>query len=120
MGPMYQINIVFNLTLRQPSLYHPLYMIDSCILERRSNYYFDIVMSMGMFASSIHMSHIHCISLVDGNYINDHEDYSCKKLEIEIGNLRRYKDESLDDFFSRFMVICCINHKSIEKHYWGF
>ena len=62
MGPMYQISTVFNLTLRQPLLYHQLYMISSCILEHRSNYSFDIIMSMGMPASSIYMSHIICIS----------------------------------------------------------
>ena len=70
MGPMYHISIVFSLTLRQPSLYHQLYMIGSCILEHRSNYSFDIVTSMGMPASSIYMSHIHCISPIDGNQIN--------------------------------------------------
>ena len=51
-------------------MYHQLYMIDSCILEHRSNYYFDIVMSMGMPASSIYMSHINFISPIDGNHIN--------------------------------------------------
>ena len=56
--------------LRQPLLYHQLYMIGSCILEHRSNYSFDIVMSMGMPASSIYMSHIICISPIDGNHIN--------------------------------------------------
>ena len=70
MGLMYQINIVFSLTLRQPLLYHQLYMIGSCILEHRSNYYFDIVMRMGMATSSIYMSHIICISPIDGNHIN--------------------------------------------------
>ena len=70
MGPMYQISIVFSLTLRQPLLYHQLYMIGSCILEHRSNYYFDIVTSIGMPALSIYMSHIICISPIDGNHIN--------------------------------------------------
>ena len=52
------------------AMYHHLYMIDSCILEHRSNYSFDIVTSMGMPASSIYMSHIICISPIDGNHIN--------------------------------------------------
>ena len=60
-SPMYQISIVFSLTLRQPLLYHQLYMINSCILEHRSNYSFDIVTSMGIPASTIYMSHIICI-----------------------------------------------------------
>ena len=55
--------------MKQPSLYDQLYMIGSCILEHRSNYSFDIIMSMGMPASSIYMSHI-CISPIDGNQIN--------------------------------------------------
>ena len=38
-------------------VYHQLYMIGSCIIELRSHYSFDIVMSMGMLASSIYMSH---------------------------------------------------------------
>ena len=68
---MYQFFIsVFSLTLRQPLLYHQLYMIGSCILEHRSNYSFDIVTNMGMPASSIYMSHIICISPIDGNHIN--------------------------------------------------
>ena len=62
MGSMYHISIIFSLTLRQPLLYHQLYMIDSCILEHRSHYSFDTVMSMGMPASSIYISHIICIS----------------------------------------------------------
>ena len=70
MGPMYQISIVFSLTLRQPLLYHQLYMVGSCISEHKSNYYFGIVMSMGMPALSIYMSHIICISPIDGNHIN--------------------------------------------------
>ena len=70
MGPMYQISIVFILTLRPPLLYHQLYMIDSCILENISNYSFDIVTSMQMLISSIYMSHIICISPIDGNHIN--------------------------------------------------
>ena len=45
-------------------------MIGSCILEHRSNGSFDIVMSMGMPASSIYMSDIICISPIDGNHIN--------------------------------------------------
>ena len=45
-------------------------MIGSCILEHRSNDSFDIVMSMGMPASSIYMSCIYCISPIDGNQIN--------------------------------------------------
>ena len=52
------------------TMYHQLYMIDSCILEYRSNYSFDIVMSMGIPASSIYMSHIYCISPIHGNHIN--------------------------------------------------
>ena len=70
MGPMYQISIVFSLTLRQPVLYHQLYMIDSRILEHISNYSFDIVTSMGMPTSSIYMSHIIFMSPIDGNHIN--------------------------------------------------
>ena len=45
-------------------------MIGSCILEHRSNYSFDIVTSMGIPTSSIYMSHIICISPIDGNNIN--------------------------------------------------
>ena len=52
------------------TMYHQLYMISSCILEHRSNYSFDIVPSMGMPALSIYMSHIICISPIDGNHIN--------------------------------------------------
>ena len=51
-------------------MYHHLYMISSCILEHISNYSFDIVTSMGMPASSVYMSHIICISPIDGNHIN--------------------------------------------------
>ena len=51
-------------------MYHQLYMIGSCILEHRSNYSFDVVTSMGMPASFIYMSHIICISPIDGNHIN--------------------------------------------------
>ena len=51
-------------------MYHQLYMIGSCIIEHRSHYYFDIVMSMGMLTSSIYMSHIICSSPIDGNHIN--------------------------------------------------
>ena len=67
---MYQISIVFSLILRQPLLYHQLYMVVSCISEHRSNYSFDIVTSMGMPASSIYMLHIIYISPIDGNHIN--------------------------------------------------
>ena len=52
------------------TMYHQLYMIGSCILEHRSNDSFDIVMIMGILASSIYMSHIYCISPIDGNHIN--------------------------------------------------
>ena len=52
------------------TMYHQLYMIDSYIIEHRSHYSFDIVTSMGMPASSIYMSHIICISPIDGNHIN--------------------------------------------------
>ena len=52
------------------TMYHQLYMIGSCILEHRSNYSFDIVTSMGIPGSSIYMSHIICISPIDGNHIN--------------------------------------------------
>ena len=51
------------------TIYHQLYMIDSCIIEHRSNYSFDIVTCMGMPTSSIYMSHIICISPIDGNHI---------------------------------------------------
>ena len=40
-------------------------------------------------------------------FLNAHENYSYKKLGLELENLRRHKDESLDDLFSRFMLICC-------------
>ena len=56
--------------IEETTMYHQLYMIDSCIIEHRSYYYFDIVMSMGMLASCIYMSHIICISSIDGNHIN--------------------------------------------------
>src|SRR5713226_5262200 len=56
--------------IEAPTMYHQLYMINSCILEHISNYSFDIVMSMGMPTSSIYMSHIICISPIDGNHIN--------------------------------------------------
>ena len=36
----------------------------------RSHYSFDIVTSMGIPSSSIYMSHIICISPIDGNHIN--------------------------------------------------
>ena len=49
------------------TMHHQLYMINSCILEHRSNYSFDIVMSMGIPTSSIYMSHIICISPIVGN-----------------------------------------------------
>ena len=52
------------------TMYHRFYMIDSCIIEFRSHYSFDIVTSMGMPPSSIYMSHIICISPIDGNHIN--------------------------------------------------
>ena len=52
------------------TMYHQLYMIGSCIIELRSHYSFDIITSMGMPASSIYMSHIICISPIDGNHIN--------------------------------------------------
>ena len=45
-------------------------MIDSCIIELRSHYYFDIVTSMGMPASFRYMPHIICISPIDGNHFN--------------------------------------------------
>ena len=45
-------------------------MIDSCILEHRSNDSFDIVTSTGMPTSSIYMSHIYFISPIYGNHIN--------------------------------------------------
>ena len=51
-------------------MYHELYMINSCILEHRSNDSFDIVMSMEMPGSSIYMSHIYCISPIHGYQIN--------------------------------------------------
>ena len=51
-------------------MYHQLYMIGSCILEHRLHYSFDIVMNMGIPTSSIYMSHIICISPIDGNHIN--------------------------------------------------
>ena len=51
-------------------MYHQFYMIGSYIIEHRSHYYFDIVTSMGMPTSSIYMSHIICISPIDGNHIN--------------------------------------------------
>ena len=54
----------------ETTMYHQLYMISSCIIEHRSHYFFDIVTSMRMPASSIYMSHIICISPIDGNHIN--------------------------------------------------
>ena len=45
-------------------------MIGSCIIELRSHYSFDIVMSMGILTSSIYMSHIICSSPIYGNHIN--------------------------------------------------
>ena len=45
-------------------------MIDSSILELRWNDSFDIVTSMGIPTSSIYMSHIYCVSPIDGNNIN--------------------------------------------------
>ena len=62
--------LYFSLIWRKPLLHHQLYMIGSCILEHRSNYYFDIVTSVGIPASSIYMSHIICIFPIDGNHIN--------------------------------------------------
>ena len=52
------------------TMYHQLYMIGSCILEHRSHYSFDIVTSMDIPASSIYMSHIICISPINGYHIN--------------------------------------------------
>ena len=52
------------------TMYHQLYMIRFCIIKHRSHYSFDIVMSMGIPTSSIYMSHIICISPIDGNHIN--------------------------------------------------
>ena len=51
-------------------MYHQLDIIGSCIVEHRSHYSFDIIMSMGMPTSSIYMSHIICISPIDGSHIN--------------------------------------------------
>ena len=51
-------------------MYHQLYMIGSCILEHRSHYYFDIVMSMDIPTSSIYMSHMIFILYIDENHIN--------------------------------------------------
>ena len=51
-------------------MYHQLYMIESSIIEHRSDYSFDIFTSMGMHALSIYMSHIICIPPIDGNHIN--------------------------------------------------
>ena len=45
-------------------------MIGYCILQQISDYSFDIITSMGMSASSIYISHIICISPIDGNHIN--------------------------------------------------
>ena len=56
--------------IEETTMYHQLYMIVSCILEHRSHYSFDIVMSMGMPTSFIYMSHIIFISPIDGNHIN--------------------------------------------------
>ena len=39
-------------------------------------------------------------------FLKAHDDYSYKKLGFELENIRRHKDESLDDLFSRFMLIC--------------
>ena len=43
-------------------------MIGSWIIELRSHYSFDIIMSMGMPALSRYMPHIICISPIDGNH----------------------------------------------------
>ena len=51
-------------------MYHQLYMIGSCIIEHRSRYSFDIFTSMGMPSLYIYMSHIICISPINGNHIN--------------------------------------------------
>ena len=51
-------------------MYHQLYMIDSYIIEHKSHYSFDIIMSMGIPTSSIYMSHIIYISPIDENHIN--------------------------------------------------
>ena len=56
--------------IKATTMYHQLYMIGSCILEHRSHYSFNIIISMGMPASSIYLSHIICISPIDGNHIN--------------------------------------------------
>lgn len=40
-------------------------------------------------------------------FLDTHENYNYKKLGLELENFRRHKDESLNDFFSRFMSICC-------------
>ena len=54
----------------ETTMYHQLYIIDCCIIKHRSHYSFDIVTSMGIPASSIYMSHIICITPIDGNHIN--------------------------------------------------
>ena len=62
-------------------MYHQLYMIGSCIIEHRSNYSFYIFMSMGMPTSSIYMSHIICISPIDGNHFNTTKSHHALALE---------------------------------------
>ena len=51
-------------------MYHQFFMINSCIIEHRSHYYFDNVTSMAMPTLSIYMSHIIYISPIYGNHIN--------------------------------------------------
>ena len=43
-------------------------------------------------------------------FLNAHDNYSYKKIGLELENLRRHKGESLNDLFSSFMLICCKFH----------
>ena len=46
-------------------------------------------------------------------FLSAHENFNYKKLGFELENIHRYKDESLDDLFFRFLIICCRFH---ERH----
>ena len=54
---------------------------------------------------------IHSFKQFTQLFLSAHENYSYIKLGVELENIRRYKDESLDDLFSIFMLICCRFHE---------
>ena len=88
-------------------MYCQLYMISSCILEHRSHYSFDIVMSMGMPSSSIYMSHIICISPIDGNHINT---------KTKIHHAPALKAPPLH---SKSYYVCCPYDELLPSHIMG-